>query len=177
MIYEKKSRKKLLKILIFVIKLDLFLIPLFFLLQANLSYEPLQNFLATFITKTLNFFGYKATVDGHYITATFRESIEVIDINMDCTGWKSAYMLLALAVATPFSWKKRLKFLILSIPVIFIINYVRIVSTIAYTQKFGIQYLEVVHNLLWREGLVLAVLAIWILWLWTPKKGIKLLIS
>jgi len=173
MIYDKKSRKKLIKVLFFIIKLDIFLIPLFFLLQMDFSYEPLQDFLANAVSSTLNFLGYVATLNGHYISTAFGKSITIIDISMDCTGWKSAYALVALAIATPFAWSKRLNFLLASIPTILFINYVRIVSTIIYAQIFGQHYIDIVHNIFWQEGLVLAVLILWIFWLWRAKKRAK----
>jgi len=171
------KRKKLLSIVLFIVKLDLLLIPLIFLLQMDFAYEPLQNFLAAAVSVTLKFIGYSSVADGHYIAVTFGKTLEVVDISMDCTGWKSAYALLALAVATPAAWKKRFKFLLTSIPAIFFINYIRIVTTIVYAQKFGLETLAVVHSVLWQEGLVAAVLVLWFLWLWSDKKGIKLLIS
>jgi len=171
------KRKRLLKIIWFIVKLDLFLIPLILLLQMDFSYEPFQNILASAVSSTLKFIGYSSAASSYYITVAFGKTIEVIDISMDCTGWKSAYALTALAVATPAVWKKRLKFLLAGIPAIFFINYIRIVSTIAYAQKFGLATLEVIHSVLWQEGLVAAVLALWFLWLWSGKKGVKLLIS
>lgn len=173
MVHGKKSRKKLLKILLFIIKLDAFLVPLFFLLQADFSYEPLQNFLAAAVSNTLNFLGYTTTLSSHYISAAFGKSMAVIDISMDCTGWKSAYVLFALAIATPLAFKKKLGFLLASIPAILFINYIRIVSTISYAQRFGLQHLDVIHNVLWQEGLVIAVLALWVLWIWSNKRRNK----
>jgi len=170
MIHEKKSRKRLLEILFFIIKLDAFLVPLIFLLRADFSYEPLQDFLAGIVSVTLNSLGYATKLSGHYISITFGISMTVIDISMDCTGWKSAYALLALAVATPIAWKRKFIFLLASVPAIFFINYVRIVSTIAYAQSFGLQQLEVIHSVLWQEGLVSAVLALWGMWVWKNKK-------
>jgi hypothetical protein len=38
--------------------------------------------------------------------------------------------------------------------------------------KFGWQYLDVVHNFLWREGLILAVVLIWYIWLRKEKYNI-----
>jgi exosortase/archaeosortase family protein len=173
MIYDKKSRKKLLKILLFIIKLDAFLVPLFFLLQADFSYEPLQNFLTAAVSNTLNFLGYTTTLSSHYISTAFGKSMAVIDISMDCTGWKSAYVLFALAIATPLAFKKKLGFLLASIPIIFFINYIRIVSTVVFAQQFGLQYLDIIHSLLWQEGLVIAVLAMWMLWIWSNKRRNK----
>jgi len=170
---DKKSRKKLFAVLLFVIKLDIFLIPLFLLLRADFAYEPLQDFLASAVSSTINLLGYAATSNGHYISVAFEKSVTIIDITMDCTGWKSAYALIALTAATPFAWKRKLKFLLLSIPAIFFINYLRITSTIYYAQRLGLEYLDVIHSLLWREGLVLAVLILWVLWLWRAKKGNK----
>ena len=56
---------------------------------------------------------------------------------------------------------------------LFLLNFVRIVSTILFSLKFGFQYLDIVHTFLWREGLILAVVCVWYLWLKKTKYNIE----
>jgi exosortase/archaeosortase family protein len=105
-----------------------------------------------------------------------------IVIDADCIGWKSMYMFFALVLATPirekeklknkikkFFPKTKLKALVIGIPVLFIINFFRILTTILIGYYFGISYFNVAHTILWREGLIFAVLLIWFLWLKKEK--------
>jgi len=181
---RKILRKKLWTLVLFLIKFNLLAIPMYIVIAINanqeiLSYQPLQLFLRDITYQTLKFIEYSVglsedprcsipviLISGH--------SIDPICISWDCTGWKSMYALLALTLTTPFSnLRKKLKFLAIGIPTIFFLNYLRIITTILISLNFGIQYFEVVHTLLWREGLILAVIAIWYLWLKKVKYNIS----
>lgn len=159
------ERRMLLGILWFLIKLNILVIPLYLLLAINFSFPQLQIALATALGNALNSLGYSAVVKDYHIGISSGYTLATFEINMDCTGWKSMYALAALTVATPLKQKKKLKFLIIALPFIFILNYIRILTTIVLAFRYGFQYLEIVHTLLWREGLIFAVLAIWYIWL------------
>lgn len=135
-------------------------IPLYIILYLNLSFPPLQNFLAYLIFQTFKFLGYTTSLNGYFLT--IQNFPEVIEISWDSTGWKSLYALAALVIATPSSKiSKKIKFLLLALPILFLINYFRIFTTILFSLKFGSEYFEVIHLFLWREGLIFAVIAIW----------------
>lgn len=168
---KRKKRKKILKrrkllfsILWFLVKLNILVIPLYLLLVTNFSLPPLQNFLALALGNTLNFLGYQATVEGYYIGMVFGFTLATFEINMDCTAWKSMYLLAALAIASPAKQKKKLKFLAIAIPFLFIMNFIRILTTILLAFQYGFQYLNIVHTFLWREGMIFIVLAVWYIW-------------
>jgi len=181
---QKKNlilRKKLKTIALFLLIFNLLSIPLYLLMHFNFSYPPLQKFLTSVSRPFIELFGYDPTVIDYNACnvsdisgSNFKQPV---CISWDSTGWKSMYALVALAIATPaVAWRKRLKFLAIGIPIIFLINYLRIVTTILIALKFGWQYFEVVHTLIWREGLILAVVAIWYLWLrktWKMGKAKK----
>jgi exosortase/archaeosortase family protein len=61
--------------------------------------------------------------------------------------------------------KDKLKFLAIGLPVLFVLNFLRIATTILVSVIYGFKYFEIVHIFLWREGLIAAVLIIWCLWL------------
>jgi exosortase/archaeosortase family protein len=180
-IQKKKNlilRKKLKVIVLFLIVFNLLSIPLYLLMYFNFSYSPLQKFLTSASRPFIEFFGYDTTVINYHacnVPAIFGNKFkEPVCISWDSTGWKSMYALAALIIATPvIAWKKKLKFLSIGIPVIFLINYLRIVTTILFALKFGWQYFEIVHTLIWREGLILAVVAVWYVWLRNTEKAKK----
>jgi exosortase/archaeosortase family protein len=173
-----RLRKKLKTVAWFLIKFNLLAIPLYLVLYFNFSFPPLQEFLTKISIPAIELFGYKTmlltsfhcNVDSIFIPA-YEQSI---CISWDSTGWKSMYALAALAIATPFiAWKRKWKFIAVGVPLVFALNYIRIVTTILISLKFGFQYFNVVHTLLWREGLILAVVAIWYLWLRKEKYNIR----
>ncbi len=164
-----ERRKKLVTILIFLIKFNLLAIPMYIIMYLDLTLPPLQVFLADMTEKILTSLGYSVARQDQFLTL----SNITIDISMDCTGWKSMYALAALTIATPSIWKKKLRFLVIGLPAIFLLNFIRIVTTIIFALQFGLQYLEIVHTLFWREGLILAVVVAWFLWLRTVRYNIK----
>jgi len=170
---EKIKNKTLKTIAIFIIKFNLLAIPLWILIYLNFSLPGLQIFLASAIQNSLKIFGIETIRDGYFLGLMANSNIRTIEINMDCTGWKSAYALFALAIATPVASNKKFKFLIIALPSIFLINFFRVLSTIFIAYRFGFQHLEIVHTILWREGLILAVVLIWYLWLRKEKYNIK----
>jgi exosortase/archaeosortase family protein len=162
-------REKLKTVALFLIAFNLLAIPLYIILYFNIYSPQFQNFI-TFISKPfIDIFGYNTTLE--YTSHCNVKAIFIPDyqqsvcISWDSTGWKSMYALAALAIATPFiTWRKKWKFITIGVPIVFVLNYIRIVTTILISLKFGFQYFDMVHTILWREGLILAVVAIWYLW-------------
>jgi exosortase/archaeosortase family protein len=101
-----------------------------------------------------------------------KTSIGSIDVSWDSTGWKSLYAMTALILATPLNRSYKLKFLAIALPVIFIVNILRIVTTTMISTAYGMQYFDFVHLFLWREGLISAVVALWAIWLWRERHNI-----
>jgi exosortase/archaeosortase family protein len=72
----------------------------------------------------------------------------------------------ALTIATPFAtMKRKAKFLAISLPLLFILNFIRILTTIVIAINYGFKYFEVVHMFLWREGLIFLIVILWYVWL------------
>ncbi|MHA1743340.1 MAG: archaeosortase/exosortase family protein [Candidatus Heimdallarchaeota archaeon] len=175
---KKKLRKKLWTVALFLLKFNLLAIPMYLVLWWNLSYPALQNFLTVLTYKTLVFLGYDASLVKTQTSIvpliSFSEELPKIGISWDSTGWKSLYALTALTIATPFTTlKKKGKFLAVALPFLFLLNFFRILTTILIAVNYGFQYFDVVHTLLWREGLIFAVVAIWGLWLREIKYKVK----
>jgi len=163
---KKTLNEKFLEIAKFLIVLNLFLIPLYTILWLNLSYQPLQNFLATSTANVLKARGFNVKLDGSTIDLFLGLQLQRIDISWDSTGWKSMYTLVSLALATPiFALRKKLAFLLWSVPTIFFLNFLRIVTTILFAINYGFEHFELLHMVLWREGMILAVVFLWFLFL------------
>jgi len=160
-----EQRKKLISILWFIVKFNLLAIPLYILIYLNFSLPSVQIFLTNMLTKTLQLMGYQVSSEGFLLTLLSNNEIMRIEISMDCTGWKSMYLLAALIFVTPSKLKKKTKFLVFSLVFLFFVNFIRILTTILLSFRFGFQYLDIIHTFLWREGLIFVVIALWYLWL------------
>lgn len=168
----KKERliKRLTSVIIFLIVFNLLAIPLYIMLQTNFSVIALQEFNAKISSTTLNLFGYESYSDGITVDIKVAEINKKIDISWDSTGWKSMYAVAALILATPISkFSRRMKFAALGTAIIFFINFLRVTTTILISARFGFNYFDIVHTVLWREGLILAVVAVWLVWMIMEK--------
>ena len=162
----KLLKKRLRLVMWFLIRFNLLAIPLYLAIYTNFSFQPLQVVIAQITTVILKAQGYGVTQNNQAIIANVDGNIYSIEISWDSTGWKSLYALFALVVAVPFSdISKKLRFLTIGLPMIFVLNLIRILTTILIALNFGFQYFDVVHTLLWREGLIIAVVLLWYYWL------------
>jgi exosortase/archaeosortase family protein len=170
--FKKIERKKLLNIELFLLKMIILAIPLFAISEfgmplLSMILWPVQNFLAWAAYSLLSAAGFHVAWNGVYVVMLSGAELFTIEISADCTAWKSLYALAALVVATPISNSNlagKAKFLAVWLPVVFVVNFARIASTMAIGLLFGFRYLEVVHTVLWREGLIALIIIIWYLW-------------
>jgi exosortase/archaeosortase family protein len=168
---QKKKRLigNLSSVLIFLIIFNLLSIPLYIALYMNFSYAPLQEFNAKLVSASLRILGYESSSDGITINMLLGRP-EKIDISWDSTGWKSMYALAALIMSTPISIiSRRAKIAFAGIGIIFVLNYIRILTTILISANFGFDWFDIVHTVLWREGLILAVVGLWLAWMTMEK--------
>jgi exosortase/archaeosortase family protein len=161
----RPGQAKLAEILWFLVRLNLLGIPMYLIMWTGLSLPPLQTGLAAILHLILSLSGYGVSRDGYLLSVTGKGWQFNFVIDMDCTGWKSLWALTALVLATPGRPRRGLKFLAGALPALFVINIVRITSTIALISVFGLEWLGLVHTILWREGLIAAVLLLWLWWL------------
>ena len=161
-------------ILWFLVRFNILAIPLYAILYLNLSFESLQSLIAQIIGILLKLFGYSIAQNNYVISTLVGNTIQNIEVSFDSTGWKSLYALMALVLAVPkMDLGKKLKFLLVGLPSVFILNLLRILTTIVIALEFGFQYFDVVHLFLWREGLIIAVIAIWYVWLKRERYNIR----
>ena len=170
---KKRSDKlfhRLKDLLVFLVVFNLLAIPLYIALYTNFSFRPLQELNARLLYGTLNLFGYHPTLQDGMVTVASNGGYQNIEISWDSTGWKSMYALTALIIATPVSrFSRKIKFIIGGVIVIFVLNYLRISTTILASIIFSFNVFDVIHTVLWREGLILSVVALWFIWLRREK--------
>jgi len=171
----KKIQKKNLKtILIFLILFNLLAIPMYCIIYFQITFEPLERFVAYITKSILSLFGYKIVQNGSFLSLLVDNKIFQIEISWDCTGWKSIYTLISLMLITPVvGIIRKLKYITCGVVVLFFLNIVRIVTTILLSVNYGFEYFNLIHTILWREGLILSVVLIWSLWLWHEKHNIR----
>ncbi len=167
---KKLQKKKSIEIAKFLIRLNILLIPFYLIAYFNLSVSQFQNGFALLISKILNIIGYENTVSDFII---YIQNKLVIDISFDCIGWKSMYSLFALVFAVREKLKKKLKFLIKWVPVVFILNIFRVIFNIIVGIKFGIKWMNIFHSILWQGGMIAIVLVIWYIWIKQTKLNTK----
>jgi len=91
-----------------------------------------------------------------------------VGISRACTGYRSILALTALILATPLiQFKKKIKPILTGLSLFFIINIIRVYTTLLITNKIGLYIFNITHTLLWREGLIVAIIIIWYYWLRT----------
>ena len=153
-------------VFVFLIKFNLLLIPFYAIIYFDVDFYPLQIAFTNFLASVLTSMGYQVSTSGFFLF--LGESQYPIDISRDCIGWKSAYSLFALVFATPGLIKDKSKFLVVWIPVLFVVNIFRVLITMLVGLNLGFQYIEFIHTFLWQEVMIIALLLVWYVWL---RKG------
>ncbi len=153
--------KKLYEVLIFLIKFTMTAGLLHFLLWMNVDMTWLQEIVAGCVAHVLNLVGYAAIANGVIVHAS-GVSVEII---RDCVGWKSFLAIFGLIIASPrVRWEHRLAGILGGALIIFVMNIMRLVTTIMVGIKYGTDLMDVVHIHLWRWGLTAVVIAYWYVW-------------
>jgi exosortase/archaeosortase family protein len=161
-------------VLKFLVKFNLFAVPLYLILIANLRLELLETFTADITSAILNSMGILLERAGNYIIVPVANGSWGAFINWDCTGWKSFLALFALVMASDFHLKNRLKGLAVLLPALFVINIARIVFMFWFVNAFDLAYFDAVHAVIWSWGLIAAILVLWFLWMrYSLRKGSK----
>ena len=88
-----------------------------------------------------------------------------IEIIPECIGWIGLFALAALILATPkISLNKKLKALAITLPIMYLINLLRLTTTIYIGYKAGETALHFTHDFLWRTILTGTAALIWLIW-------------
>jgi len=150
------------QILKFLIRLNVFLAPIYVLSGA--SFYFLQRFVAISVVHVLKLLGIDASLKDLLITVPTFGGYFAGFIDFDCTGWKSMIAFLALVFATPTKEKKKLYGLIF-LPLIFIVNVIRVSFVFFFVSVKGADYFHLIHSIGWSFGMISLVLFLWVLWM------------
>ena len=178
--FEIKNIRKYELLADFLLKLNLLAIPMYLAMFSGISYYPVQKFLTDVVYGTFESGGYWIERNGLMIML-FEPTeppgppvVQTIMMGFDCTAWKTMYAFAALVIASPVpDRRKRIKFMLIGSATLFAINIVRLVTTVLAAYSLGFGALDVMHTVLWREGLIIAVLALWFFWLRNQKHNIS----
>jgi exosortase/archaeosortase family protein len=168
----RKSRKKLLlkfnknapRILNFLIRFNLFAIPMYLIILSGFQLGFLKDVTAGTSFFLLGLTGIDASMSDDIISVPVENGVFAARIDWDCTGWKSMFALFALIFATDFSLRKRLAGLVF-IPLVYLVNLLRIWFMFYFVANFGLAHYTIVHATIWSWGLILTILIFWIVWI------------
>jgi exosortase/archaeosortase family protein len=160
----KKYRKQI-KLLNFLIRLNIFAIPLYVILILDLSLPQLQHAVADITFYLLSAAGFDPAISGLLISIPITNGSWAAFISWDCTAWKSMLAFLALVMATDYKSKSKWKGLAIFIPAIFVVNILRIFFMFYFVKTYDLAYYAFVHAVVWSWGMIFVILAFWLIWL------------
>ena len=121
-------------------------------------HEHLTRLLANLSAPILALFG-NASASGHYLSFNgFGASIEGA-----CDGVQPTYIYVAAVLAFPSSWRAKGWGILIGIPAIFLINYIRVVSMM-FCGAYWPNWFERVHVYGWQALVIALTMAVWVFW-------------
>ena len=101
---------------------------------------------------------------AYIITNNGKQEMQ-IEIIPECIGWIGLFAITALILATPrIKIRKKLKALIIALPLMYAVNILRLTTTTYIGYKAGETALHFTHDLLWRTILIGTAIIIWLAW-------------
>ena len=161
-----ERQERLYQLLIFLVRLLLFSVPLYLVIDVGISLSGLQQITVSWTLWLLAALGLPATADAFLITIGGATPFSFF-ISEDCTAWKSILFFLALVFAVPHGKKRVWAFL--GLPIIWLGNLGRIIGAVLIQQTYGTPAALLAHDIFWRLGMVALVLGLWAVWLKTTK--------
>ena len=143
---------------IFMFTVGAFVLVFSWLVETDTLFA-LLSFTARSSAFVLNIFGNNVEVDGS-ILASDRCALNIVN---ECTAVIPMMILLCAIIAYPSRVNHKLLGLALGLPVLFLLNLIRVVS-LFYVGTYFANYMDTVHLLIWQPLMILAVIAIWLIW-------------
>lgn len=113
--------------------------------------------------------GIHATLSGNQIFLATR----VLEIDVDCTAISIAALYAALVIAYPLSIRTRLLALAVGVPVIAVVNLLRLVAVAVASEHLNPVAFSFAHDYLFKVAMVLVVVALWASWLQIARDNAK----
>jgi exosortase/archaeosortase family protein len=171
-----KEAERLRETLIFLLKLLALALPLYLVVWFSVDLHFLREAAASELEWALLGMGYSVEREGAMLTVSgggpaYPFTFYIVE---DCTAWKSMLFLFALIAAVPsIRWRRRLVGIVIGLPVLWFGNLLRNVSVVLLERTCGLETAMLVHDWLWRAGLMALVLAVWLAW-WGWARGEKI---
>ncbi|RLG21195.1 hypothetical protein DRN74_02905 [Candidatus Micrarchaeota archaeon] len=122
----------------------------------------MQDYVAEHSALLLRLFGINAVARENIIVMEKSEAV----IIPACVGLYAVFAITALIVATPdVKPKEKLKSLLWAVPLMYLVNLLRLSLSFYVMESYGIAYYSIVHNILWRVAMPLFALLLWACWL------------
>lgn len=155
--------KKLRSVLRFLVKFNLFAIPLYLILVSGYQSKLLMD-ATTDISYALISAAMPAERNGPLMIIPAEGGSWSAYVSWDSTGWKSMLALFALVFATEFPLRKKIIGLAF-IPFVYMINILRIWFMFFFVHNYGTGGFPLVHATIWSWGLIITILLFWIAWM------------
>jgi len=169
-----KRQEQYWEVLMFLVRLIILSLPLYILLYVPGVLSTLQIWTANATALLLHVMGFPVVQDGAWITINYADKPFMFIISEDCTGWKSITLLFALIFAFKSALlKSRLAGLLTGTVIILVGNMARILGVVYAERVWGDVYAMLLHDWLFRYGLALLVLGIWVFWMVYLNKKFK----
>lgn len=118
----------------------------------------------------LKLFGMTVNISGRVVSLN-NFSMEVVG---ECTGLYEMLIFLAAMIAYPASYKKKLIGAGLGLPLLYVINVIRMMF-IAVVGNWSPQTFDFMHMYFWQVAMILIIVSVWVLWIEKvvhyPKSG------
>ena len=126
---------------------------LFFVFGNILIYDTTLQEITIYISNyILNVLRVETVVEG----LTIHSNDLKAHINIDCTCFTEIVLFFSILIAFPISCKfKKINIALMSIPILFGMSIIRIVSIIAVNKFYGIYYFDIFHCYIWTITVIL----------------------
>lgn len=167
----KKAQKNefLVDFLYFVAVLAIAGLLLNFLTASRPDMVPERTIVAQHTAFGLQLLGAKVEADGWSIRLSKPGSNALFEVQIipECVGWIGIFAVSALVIAYPrVPWRKRAVGLLITLPTMYVINVLRLVTSVYSAYIGGIRTFEFTHNTLWKATLILCALGLWMVWIY-----------
>ncbi len=100
-----------------------------------------------------------------YVITTGKLGETQVEIIPECIGWIGLFAIASLILATPgIALRKKTKAILAALPIMYLVNLLRLTTTIYIGTKAGETALQFTHDILWRIILIGTALIIWLAW-------------
>lgn len=158
-LFLSRNRAVVKACIIFAACIGVFTIALTMLMRGD-ALVPLQDFTAGATAFFVKLFGSEVQVDGSIISSPSGTPLEIIP---ECLGIISMAIYASAVLAYPCRIKQKMLGIAMGIAVLFVLNLVRTVSLFYIGSHFP-DFLETAHVLIWQSVMILAAIALWLLW-------------